>query len=106
MNKFRRLRITLATALCLIGGNKASNSTVNAETPKSIQVENKVSENSKRKDVKDEDLVDPGVALAIIVCVFIATLYLKQSLGLGKKDEYPHGEIDFEVVNGIPVYHN
>lgn len=46
MNKFRRLQITLATVLCLIGGNKVSNSTVNAETPKSSQV----SQHTQSKD--------------------------------------------------------
>ena len=38
MNKFRRLQITLATVLCLIGGNEVSSSKVNADTPKSAQV--------------------------------------------------------------------
>ena len=38
MNRFKKLKITLATVLCLIGGNKVSNFKVNAETPKSSQV--------------------------------------------------------------------
>ena len=54
MNKFKRLKITLATVLCLIGGNKVSNFKVNAETPKSAQVENKASGNSKNVMSKEQ----------------------------------------------------
>jgi len=79
MNKFKRLKITLATVLCLIGGNKVSNFKVNAETPKSAQVENKASGNSKNVMSKEQkNSFNVGYILTIIVGFILVGRFIKE----------------------------
>ena len=70
MNKFRRLQITLATVLCLVGGNEVSSSKVNADTPKSAQV----SQQAQSKDAKEKTMstgakIGFGVAFAVFFII-------------------------------------
>ena len=79
MNKFRRLQITLATVLCLIGGNEVSSSKVNADTPKSAQV----SQQAQSKDAKAKTMsTGAKIGVGVIFTVFfILTSILFKRMG-------------------------
>ncbi len=81
MNKFKRLKITLATVL-LIGGNEVSSSKVNAETPKSAQVSQQAqSKDAKAKTMSTGTKIGIGVnfvALFILVSIFVRRMGKKK----------------------------
>lgn len=77
MNKFRRLQITLATVLCLIGGNEVSSSKVNADTPKSAQV----SQQAQSKDAKAKTMstgAKIGFGVTFTVFFILTSIFVKR----------------------------
>lgn len=96
MNKFKRLQITLATVLCLIGGNEVSSSKVNADTPKSAQVSQQAqSKDAKEKTMSTGTKIGFGVTFVVtFVVLFILTSILVKS-GRKKEIKFPIEEIAY-----------
>ena len=92
MNKFRRLQITLATVLCLVGGNEVSSSKVNADTPKSAQV----SQQAQSKDAKEKTMsTGAKIGFSVVFTVFfIFTSILVKCGGKKKIQGIPLGNIN------------
>lgn len=94
MNKFRRLQITLATVLCLIGGNEVSSSKVNADTPKPAQV----SQQAQSKDAKEKTM-STGTKIGFVVS--FAVIFILTSILVKRRGKKEYGPI---VLKELPKF--